>query len=178
MKNIAVGRGPERLETGSRLRSEQLDHPLAGTGSLDGDHGQILALGQGDSEVARLLLHPRQIRLTGGRVDDGAIKAVVEKIRDQIVDHPAVVVEHAAIQRLAAGVELVDIVGQQPAQIIARALTLDIDHRHVRNIEHAGLATHRMMLVHLRTVMNRQRPAGELDHLAARSGMGVEQGGL
>ena len=43
----------------------------------------------------------------------------------------------------------------------------DIDHAHVRHIEDAGVAPHRMVLLDLRAVVDGHVPAAEVDHAGA-----------
>jgi hypothetical protein len=54
---------------------------------------------------------------------------------------------------------------------------LHVDHAHVRDVEHARVATHGVVLVDLRAVVQRHVPAAEIDH--ARTGGAVDrvQGG-
>src|SRR5690606_8660408 len=92
---------------------------------------------------------------------------------DQVVDHPALLVEHAGVERLALDLELVDRVGDQLAQEVAHAAGVQVDHGHVRDIEHAGTAAHRMVLLDLRTIVERHVPAAEVHHLRAECAMGV-----
>ena len=86
-----------------------------------------------------LLLQPGKILVTGAGVHHHAEKVVANEIDDEIVDHPAVLFQHAAVQRLAAVLQPVDIVCQQVTQEFAGARAGKVDHRHVRDIEHAGV---------------------------------------
>ena len=73
----------------------------------------------------------------------------MQKVNDQIVDDATRLIEHAAIQRLARHLQASDIVGQQVLQICFRIAAADVDHGHVRDIEHAGIGTHRLVLGYL-----------------------------
>ena len=66
-----------------------------------------------------------------------------------------------------------DVVRQQPAQIIAHPLAFQVDDRHVRDVEHARGLAHGVMLVDLRTVVDGHVPAREVDQLAAGGHMFV-----
>src|SRR3546814_8310960 len=82
-------------------------------------------------------------------------------------------VEHAGVQRLARLLQLVDRVGDQPAQEITHLRPVQVDHGHVRDVEHAGIAAHLVVLLDLRTVVERHVPAAEVDHLRAEGAVGV-----
>ena len=84
---------------------------------------------------------------------------------------PAVGLEQARIQRLARDMQLVDVVGEHVAQEVARAGALEVDDAHVRDVEHAGVAAHRVVLVDLRAVVHRHVPAAEVDHARAGGAM-------
>ena len=52
----------------------------------------------------------------------------------------------------------------------------EVDRAHVRHVEHAGVVAHRMVLVDLRTVVDRHVPAAEIDHPRAGGAMcGIER---
>ena len=61
------------------------------------------------------------------------------------------------------------------AQECVRAGAGEIDDRHVRHVEHAGGAAHRVVLFDLRTVVQRHFPTAEIDHpRAGRDVGGIE----
>ena len=64
--------------------------------------------------------------------------------------------------------ELGDVVGEQ-ARRRTRATrgAARIDHAHVRHVEDAGVAAHRVVLFDLRAVVDRHVPAAEIDHARA-----------
>ena len=76
-------------------------------------------------------------------------------------------------RRLAWLLHLVDVVGNEVTQEFAGAGAAQVDHGHVRDIEHAGVATHLVVLVELRAVAERHVPAAEIDHLRAEGAVGV-----
>src|SRR6185437_15933077 len=66
----------------------------------------------------------------------------------------------------------------QVPQEVARTRAMQVDHGHVRDIEHAGIATHRVMLLDLRAVTDRHVPATEIDHPRAERAVGGVEYGL
>src|SRR5450759_525866 len=64
------------------------------------------------------------------------------------------------------------------AQELARARAVQVDHRHVRDVEHTCIATHRMVFPDLRAVVDRHVPAAEVDHLRAERPVGFIEDGL
>ena len=80
--------------------------------------------------------------------------------------------EHAAVERLAGRREAADVVGEQPQQQRADAGTAQVDRAHVRDVEHARVAPHGVVLLDLRAVVDRHVPAAEIDH--ARAGRDME----
>jgi hypothetical protein len=110
----------------------------------------------------QLRFHPGDVLVGATGVDDDAEPGFVEEVDDQVVHHAAAFVQHAAVQGLAGGLQLVDVVGDQFLQEVTRALAFQIDRQHVRHIEHAGVAPHDMVFLDLRTVMDRHFPAGKI----------------
>ena len=66
----------------------------------------------------------------------------------------------------------------QLAQELAHARAAQVDHRHVRDVEHAGVVADQVVFVDLRAVVDRHVPAAEVDHLGAERAMGVVEDGL
>ncbi len=112
-----------------------------------------------------MFFHPVQVGLTGGAIYHQSV-VIVPLVGDQVIDDAAAVVEHAAVERTAWG-DAVHVVGQQVAQEVPRAGTGDIHHRHVGDIEYAGVLAHRMVLLDLGAIVDRHVPAAKVDHLAA-----------
>ncbi len=106
---------------------------------------------------------PGQILVARARVDHGAVPARVEEIDDQIVDDAGVFPEHAAVERLARLREPCHVVRQQQAQKFAHPRTAQVDHAHVRDIEHARRASHRQVLFDLRPVIDGHVPTTEVN---------------
>jgi hypothetical protein len=75
----------------------------AGVGALHGDHGQITAHAErgGRAGGGQALLHPGEILVGGAGVDDDAVRGIGEEVDDQVVDHAALLIEHAGIKGLA-----------------------------------------------------------------------------
>ena len=161
-----------------QVGGEQPDDAFTRIGSLHRDHRQFGTFGDAHIECGGLLADPRQILVSGRRVDDKAEKIFGQKIDDEIVDHAALRVEHAGVERLAALLQLVHRVGDQMTQKLPGARAAQVDHGHVRHIEHAGVAANLMMLVDLRAVADRHVPPAEVDHLGAERAVGVVEDGL
>jgi len=64
------------------------------------------------------------------------------------------------------------------AEEIARAGAENLDHAHVRHVEHPGIAPHCVVLFDLRPVMKGHLPPGELDQPGVRATVLVDQGGV
>ena len=160
------------------LLAQQADHLVARGRALHRDHAELRALAHGDIEGLRLFADPRQVLVAGGRVHHQAEPVLGHEIDDQVVDHPALRVEHAGVQRLARLLQLVDVVRHQVAQEFTDAGAGEVDHGHVRDVEHAGRLAHQVVLVELRTVVDRHVPAAEIDHLRAERAVGLVEDGL
>ena len=66
-----------------------------------------------------------------------------------------------------------DVVGEQPAQVVAHPLAAQVHDAHVRDVEHAGVAAHRVVLLDLRAVVDGHVPAAEVHHAGAGGGVDV-----
>ena len=104
--------------------------------------------------------------------------AVGDEIDDEVIDHPAGLVEHRAVKCLAGFLELVDVVGQQAQEKVFGLRSGDIDGAHVRDVEHAAVAAHGVVFFELRTVVQRHVPAAEVDHFGAEAAMRVVEDGF
>ena len=140
----------------------------AGVRALHGDHRQVGARLDVDLERRRPALQPRGVLVARAGVHDDAEVLCIAEVSDQVVDHAAALVEHAAVERLAGILQLRDVVREQIAQVVARPRAADIGDEHVRDVEHAGVAPHGVMLFDLRAVVDRHVPAAEVHHAGAR----------
>ena len=140
-------------------------------GSLHRDHREIGARLDGDIERSSGCAYPLEILVARARVDDHAEPLVVHVVDDQVVDHAAGLAQHARVERLARLGELGDVVREQPPQELADAIAAEVDDAHVRDVEHAGVAPHRVVLLDLRAVDDRHVPAAEVDHAGAGGDM-------
>ena len=179
---FADGGSRERLERlGGSLRSGKgLPHLRARVRALHRDHREIVALADAKPGCAFRgeAGEPREVLLRGRGVHHDAKPRFAEEVHDEVVEHVAGGVEQARVERLAGLLQLVDVVGQGPAQEIAGRRALDVEHAHVRHVEHAGIAPHGVMLVDLRAVVQRHVPAAEIDHPGAVLAVqGVERSG-
>ncbi len=125
-------------------------------------------------EAAGLVFHPIQVLLAGGAIYHQPV-VVVAFVDDQIVHYPAALVEHAGVEG-AAGFDLVDVVGEQVAQVGAGVAAADVHHGHVGDVEGAGVLAHGMVLFQLGAIVDGHVPAAEIHHLAAGGEMGVVKG--
>ena len=119
-----------------------------------------------------MALDPRHVLVAGGGVGHDPVLALAEQVDDQVIDHPALLVEHARVQGLARLLELVDRIGEQPAQEVAGLRTGQVDDRHVADVEHPRRAPHVVVLLDLRPVIERHVPAAEIHHLRAQRAVG------
>jgi len=92
-----------------------------------------------------------------------------------LVDDTAIVVEHGAVEGLAGGGEFGHVVGQKGAEEGLGVGATDVHHRHVGDVEHAGVLAHLVVLLHLGAVMQRHRPPPEVHDLRARRYVAVKK---
>ncbi len=154
---------------------------LARVRALDRDQREIGARNDGDIERAaqRELAEPGDVLVRGAGVDDQPICLVRDEVRDQIVHHAALPVQEARVERAARRVEPGDVVRERKAEEVARTGAEDLDHAHVRHVEHARRTPDGVMLLDLRAVMEGHLPAGEIDELRPRFAVdGVQRGRL
>ncbi|MCY1178412.1 hypothetical protein D9M73_187590 [compost metagenome] len=121
-------------------------------------------------------LHPGHVLVAGGGVDHHAV-AVDAQVDDQVVDHPAILVGHAAVEGLAGFLQALYVVGQQALQVLLGLRTGDVDHGHVGNVEHAAVATYLVVLLDLRSIVQGHVPTAEIDDLRAKCYMQVVERG-
>ncbi|MCY1394715.1 hypothetical protein D9M68_459440 [compost metagenome] len=174
---VAFGQALEGLQFVDQRRAlgaHQLGHLGTGAGALDGQHGQVGAFVDPHVEALAAGLHPGQVLVAGGGIDHQAIAAAGE-VDDQVVDHPAPLIEHGAVERLAGGLQTLDVVGQQVLEPGLGLGTGNVHHGHVGDVEDAAIATHLVVLLHLGTVVQRHVPAAEIDHLGSQSQVLVMQ---
>jgi hypothetical protein len=142
---------------------------------LHGDHREIAPLRHRDAVARRVLADPREILVARAGIDDEPEPLLVEVVDDEIVDDAARLEQQAAVERLAGDAQFRDIVGQQPFEERSNLRAFEIDDAHVRYVEHARIAPHRVMLLDLRAVIDRHVPAAEVDHAGAEVDMRLEE---
>jgi hypothetical protein len=150
-------------------------------GPLHGDHRQVAPRRQFrvDAPFRQFRCHPAEVLCRGGGIDDDAIARGVTGVDDEVVHHAAALVEHDAVKRLAGLGQPVDVVGEETAQESPGIGAGDIQRAHVRHVEHAAVAAHRVVLLDLRAVVQRHVPSAEIDHARAQAAVhGVEDGCL
>ncbi|MNQ80740.1 hypothetical protein D3C85_957330 [compost metagenome] len=139
---------------------------MPGLRTLDGQHRQFRSLLQLHVEAAAVGLHPGQVLVPGRGVDDQPV-AVFGEVDEHVVDHPALLIEHRAVQGLCRFLQALDIVGQQMPEPGLGLAAGNVDDRHVRDIEDPAVAAHLMVLLDLRAVMQGHVPTAKVDHLRA-----------
>ena len=152
-----------------------------GFGALHGQHGQIVARGDFDAESFAHFGKLSQIFGAGGGIGHNAVGGFffIGAIHNQVVHHAAVVVEHGGIEGFADKREFGHIVGKQLLQPGFGLSAGDVGNQHVRHVKHAGIGAHGFVFGDLRTVVDRQHPAGEIHQLAAGFLVGlIKRGGL
>ena len=164
-------KGTEVERTGGEIRVEQRGRLLPRIGTLHRDHREVEARLHGDFKAARVRAQPLDILVARAGVHDHPVVVVVEVVDDQVVDDAAVFAQHAGVERLAGHGQPGDVVGQQAAQEVAHARAPQVDDAHVRDVEHACVATHAVVFLDLGAVVDRHVPAAEVDD--ARRGCDV-----
>ena len=114
-------------------------------------------------------VQPSENTVPRGGVGDQS-EALVATVEDQIVDDAAFGIEQGAVDA-PAGRGLGRVVGKHAAEERRRLFARQVDDGHVRNVECARRAPHRVVFGHLRAVAERHRPAGEGRHLRASGAM-------
>ncbi len=112
--------------------------------------------------------YPLEVFVASACIHHQAKAILGQEIHDEIVDDPACLIQHAGIEGFAGLPQLADVIRQQALQKRADASAVKIDHTHVRNIEHAGGAAHRVMLGNLRAVLDGHVPTAEVDQAGAQ----------
>ncbi len=158
--------------------AQQADDLGACVRALHGNHRQLRPLDHFHAIGGGLLVDPGQVLLARGGVDHQTEEGFIEEINDQVVDHPTVGVQHRRVQRLARRLELVDRIGEQVAQELARARAAQVDHGHVADVEHAGVGAHGVVLLDLRAIVEGHVPAAEVHHPGAQGAVAVVEDGL
>ena len=143
-------------------------------------HGQVVARGDAHAELSADFIELCQVFIAGGGIGHNAVGGFgfVHAVDNQVVHHAACFVEHGRIQRFADKAQLGHIVGQQLLQPGAGLVAHHIAHQHVRYVEHTGIGAHRFVFFDLGAVMNRQIPAGKVNHFAAGGHMGRIEWGV
>ena len=170
-KPVAVGLAFKRLEALDQAgagRTHQFGSLVTCLRPLNRQHGQFGAFLQVHVEINALQEHPGQVLVAGGGIHHHTVTKVGE-VDDQVIHHAALLVEHAAVQRLTDVLQALDVIGQQVLQIALGLMAADIHNGHVRHIKHPALAAHLMVFLDLRTIVQRHVPTAEVDHFCPQS---------
>ena len=112
--------------------------------------------------------HPGEVLVARAGVDDQAEPGLVEEIDDQVVDHAAAPRSACSCTAPCPGLSAWRRRWRAGAQELAHPRAARVDDAHVRDVEHAGVAAHRVVLLDLRAVVDRHVPAAEIDHAGAQ----------
>ena len=112
----------QRQRRGGLGRGEQLRGLGARLGTLHGEHRQIRALAHFDAEGLRVATDPGEVLVARAGIHHHAKPVLAQVIDDEIIEDAAVLLEHAAVERLAGQRQLGDVVGEQVPQQGAHAL--------------------------------------------------------
>jgi hypothetical protein len=158
-------RGGGGLETRERSPGK-----LARVGPLHRDDREVGARHDRDvgGPATREHAEPGDVLVRGAGVHDQAVCVAGQEVRDEVVDHPAPFVQQAGVEGAPGRIELRDVVRERVAEEVARTGTEDLDHAHVRHVEHARGAPHGMVLLDLGAVVERHLPACEVDEFRPR----------
>ena len=84
---------------------------------------------------------PGEILRPGCGIDDKPVAIIPGPVGDEIIDHTASIIEHAAVEPLAGLPQFRNVVGQQAPEKCCGIRAHDVDDRHVRDVKvAAGLA--------------------------------------
>jgi len=176
--------GAERSERRDRrdrrgVQRQDRKQPVCGTRPLHGDQREIAPGSDRGrrAEAGRKGKEPGEILVGAAGVADHAVSVVRRTRDDEIVDDAALIVQHAGVLGHAGLAQPRDVVRQHAAQEFAGRRTGHVQPEHVRDVEHAGVAPHRVMFLYLRSVVNRHIPAREGRHAGACGEVHVVQGG-
>jgi hypothetical protein len=86
---------------------------------------------------------------------------------------PPLFIEHAGVKRLAGSVSLATSLASRPRSQRVASGASEVEGEHVRDVEHAGIAAHGVVLLDLRAVVDRHVPAGEVDHARTSGKVGA-----
>ncbi|MNE38014.1 hypothetical protein D3C80_1318930 [compost metagenome] len=113
-----------------------------------------------------MVVQPLQVLVTGRSVNHQTI-TLIAAVDDHVVNDPALLVQHGAVQGFARLSQTIDVIGQQTLQPDTGLVAMNIDNGHVGNIEHPAVTAHLMVLLDLGAVMQGHVPTAKIDHLGA-----------
>src|SRR5205085_4447772 len=153
-----VARGQSRLFAEHRM--QQFHHAR----SLDREPAVIRAPVLQLAIVAQMLPQPGEVFIDARRIHDQQKFVRRRPVNNQVVDNSAAVVQEKRVLP-RADFELVDVVGEHLVQPRAHARTSRHQLAHVRNVEHADVLPHRLVLVDDPAVLHGHDPIAERNHL-------------
>ena len=109
------------------------------------------------------MLHPPDILVSVGCVDDDEKPILRLAIDDQVVDRAAIFLAHLAVHGMPR-FDRRDIVGEQSLQVSLGPGALDPHPPHVRDVEQTGRPADGEVLIADRAVLLGHLPTAEVDH--------------
>ena len=120
-------------------------------------------------------LKPLKILIRVARVDHDEVFRIAVFVNEHIVHRAAILIAEHGISA-AAGRHSSDVVGEHGLQIGKRIFAAHKQLTHVGNIEQAAAFPHGFVFFQDGRILHRQRPAAEIDHLAAQGDVNIIQG--
>ena len=130
--------------------------------ALDGEHREVRdPVGDGRVVAGCVALEPGEVGLVVARVRDGQEAVGAEPVREQVVEHAALLVAQHGVLRAVLG-DLGDVVGEEPLEELLRSRPGRLDLAHVADVEHPGPLAHgHVLLADPAWVLHGHLPAGE-----------------
>ncbi len=111
-----------------------------------------------------------------GGIHHQKILPVTQAIDDQVINHPALVIEHQGVLTVADS-QLAHIVGQSPVEKVLSPGSFDQELAHVGDVKDPHLLPHRLVLIHDARVLHRHLPSGKGHHAGGQLQMGLMERG-
>jgi hypothetical protein len=160
----------QRLEHADRGRPLNREHRVVGRPV---DHLNL-------AETLGLLRKPGEIGLRVGSVHNRqkpcTVPVGLEPVSEEVVEHAAILSAEKRVLSAPAA-DLVEVVGEEAAQEVARTRTAGLDLTHVGDVEDPRPGSHRHVLGTNALVLDRHLPAREGNHPRTGLAMSVVKGG-
>lgn len=158
---------------GDRGRVGELCEDVAGAGTLERDLRPVVRRILEQDRAREVIPHPGDVLLAVCGVDHDHEPFGVEPVDDEIVDDAPVFIAHRAVADLTVG-HGGEVVGHQAVEVRQCVRAGKEDFAHVRDVEEAGLLTHRHVFGdHAGGVLDGEKIARERDDFPAERHMAV-----